>query len=150
MAYPSTIDAFTNKVDGTSDVLATDINSVQNSIVALETKVGITGSAVTSSLDYLFNYGTIGRNQTWQRFTTGTDRVNGVTYTNSTSRSILVHAVYQGSGSSMTVTITVSGVVIIQHSCNSNAVGVTLGGTFIVPTGATYSVNTMNFWAELR
>lgn len=42
--YPGSIDSYTIKVDGTSDVLAADINNLQDAVVALETRVGTTAS----------------------------------------------------------------------------------------------------------
>lgn len=51
MAYPLSIDSFSTKANG--DVIdASHVNDLQTSVVALETKVGITGSAVTASVDY--------------------------------------------------------------------------------------------------
>jgi len=51
--YPTGIDTFTTKVDNTNDVMAVDINDVQDAAEALEIKVGINGSAVAASIDYL-------------------------------------------------------------------------------------------------
>jgi len=53
MNYPSVIDSFVAKNDNSNDVMAVDINELQVAIVSLENKVGISGSAVTTSLDYL-------------------------------------------------------------------------------------------------
>lgn len=55
MAYPTSLDNFTPKVDNTDDVVALDVNELQTAIEALEAKVGIDSSAVTSSLDYKIN-----------------------------------------------------------------------------------------------
>lgn len=59
MAFPSAIDSFSVKVDYVSgDILpenivyASHINTLQNAIAAIETKVGIDNSAVTTSIDY--------------------------------------------------------------------------------------------------
>lgn len=52
MAYPSSIDSFSTKVTGDT-IQASHVNDLQTATVALETKVGITGSAVTSTIDYL-------------------------------------------------------------------------------------------------
>lgn len=52
MAFPSTLDDFTPKVDNTNDVMAIDINELQTAIEALEDKVGADSSAVTTSHDY--------------------------------------------------------------------------------------------------
>jgi hypothetical protein len=56
MPYPSNIDAFSTKVDGVTDVLAADINSLQVTVSGLQTKVGITSSGDVSSLDYKARY----------------------------------------------------------------------------------------------
>ena len=53
--FPSTIDSYSTKIDNTSDVLAGDINDVQDAIEALEVKVGVDSSAVTTTLDYKVN-----------------------------------------------------------------------------------------------
>jgi len=38
--YPTSIDTFTTKTDGVSDVLAEDVNKLQGAVVAIETKLG--------------------------------------------------------------------------------------------------------------
>lgn len=38
--YPASLDTFTNKTDGVDDVLAADINKLQDAIVAIQTKLG--------------------------------------------------------------------------------------------------------------
>lgn len=43
-SYPGSIKSFTTKVDTSDDVLAADMNDVQNEIVALETELGINAS----------------------------------------------------------------------------------------------------------
>lgn len=49
--FPTIIDSFTTHVDG--DVIeAADINAIQTAVVACETLLGITGSAVTGSVTY--------------------------------------------------------------------------------------------------
>lgn len=51
MAYPSTLPSYTTK--NTGDVIqAADVNGIQTDVVAIATKVGITGSAVTGTIDY--------------------------------------------------------------------------------------------------
>lgn len=42
--YPTSIDSYTTKIDGVSDVLAADTNNLQDAIVAIETRVGTTAS----------------------------------------------------------------------------------------------------------
>jgi len=54
-AYPAAIDSFVAKQDNVDDVEAVNINDLQEAIEALETKVGVTTSAVTASLDYKVN-----------------------------------------------------------------------------------------------
>jgi hypothetical protein len=55
MPFPTSIDSFTTKVDGVSDVLAADINNLQAGLVATQQKLGINGSGNTSSVDYLLS-----------------------------------------------------------------------------------------------
>lgn len=43
-AYPSSLDSYTTKLDGVSDVLAADINNLQDAVVALQTRVGVSAS----------------------------------------------------------------------------------------------------------
>lgn len=51
--FPATaIDSFTTKVDGTDYPAAAHINDLQNAVVAVQTKVGVDSSAVTTSHDY--------------------------------------------------------------------------------------------------
>ena len=50
--FPTTLDSFTPKVDNTNDVMAADVNGLQTAVAALQTKVGVDSSAVTSSHDY--------------------------------------------------------------------------------------------------
>lgn len=50
--FPGSLDSFSTKVDGSSDVLAADTNNLQDAVTALQTKVGVNGSSNTSSVDY--------------------------------------------------------------------------------------------------
>jgi len=51
--FPDTaIDSFTDKTDNVDDVMAADVNNLQDAVVAIETKVGIDNSTVATSLDY--------------------------------------------------------------------------------------------------
>lgn len=52
MAYPTTLDTFTDRVDNVDSVVAADVNLPHNAVEALEAKVGIDGSAVSTSHDY--------------------------------------------------------------------------------------------------
>jgi hypothetical protein len=42
-SYPGALDSFSVKVDGVTDILAAHVNNLQDSVVAIETAVGITG-----------------------------------------------------------------------------------------------------------
>ena len=53
--FPVTLDAYAALVDNTDDVLAAHPNDRGDAIEALEAKVGVDGSAVTTSLDYKVN-----------------------------------------------------------------------------------------------
>lgn len=44
--YPAALDSFATKVDGVDDVLAADINKLQDAVLALQTKLGANGSDV--------------------------------------------------------------------------------------------------------
>lgn len=92
----------------------------------------------------------LGVGQTWQDLTAS--RVSGTTYTNSTGRPIMVTAGGQAVSGSPQITVVVQGVTIIQWNF---PYGTGQPVSFIVPTGATYSVTfgsgtTMNRWVELR
>lgn len=50
--FPTSIDSYTTKADGVDYPAASHINEPQSAIVALETKVGVDSSAVTTSHDY--------------------------------------------------------------------------------------------------
>lgn len=51
MSYPTSIDSYSIKNTGDT-IQASHINDLQTGVVAIETKVGITGSADTSTIDY--------------------------------------------------------------------------------------------------
>ena len=52
MAYPTNIDNFTHHIDSVDDVMAVDVNELQDAIESLEAKVGADSSAVNTSHDY--------------------------------------------------------------------------------------------------
>lgn len=97
----------------------------------------------------------LGVNQTWQSFAVGTARVSGTTYTNSTSRPIMVAVtVGKSQDGTMSTTVTVSGIPIIS-SIQGMSSALTETFTFIVPPTQTYVVTvggltTIRHWAELR
>lgn len=53
MAYPTSLDSFTTKIDGVDYPKASHINSLQTAVEALETKVGVENSAISTSIDYI-------------------------------------------------------------------------------------------------
>lgn len=64
--FPTSLDNFTNKIDGVDYPEAVHINDLQDAVEALEEKVGVNSSGVTSSLDYKIN------NLNGSNITTGT------------------------------------------------------------------------------
>jgi len=52
--FPTSLDSLSDVVTGTAIVVSTT-NNIQDSIIALETKMGVTSSAVTSAHDYMLN-----------------------------------------------------------------------------------------------
>lgn len=94
----------------------------------------------------------IGASQTYQDVTSS--RVKGTTYTNNTSKPILV-CVSGGttSGANVTMIYTVDGIRIGEGNGDSTNGGAVYPFSFIVPVGSTYSVGgTRNVgrWVELR
>lgn len=53
--YPTSLDSFTDKVDGVDDILADETNAQSSAIEALEAKVGITDSSDPDSIEYKVN-----------------------------------------------------------------------------------------------
>jgi len=58
--FPTTLDVYSDKVDGTDYPQAAHINNPQDAIEALEAKVGVDSSAVATSLDFLMKNTTSG------------------------------------------------------------------------------------------
>jgi hypothetical protein len=56
MSFPTGLDSFTTKVDNVDDVLASHVNDLQTAVAAIETKLGIDSSAVTTSIDYFLKH----------------------------------------------------------------------------------------------
>lgn len=52
-AFPTSLDSITDKADVTDDVVAADVNGVYDCIEHIEAKLGVDGSAVATSIDYL-------------------------------------------------------------------------------------------------
>ena len=99
----------------------------------------------------------IGNSQTWQNMlgsATGcaAARASGVTCTNSTGRPIMVSVGATNIPNyAENITGSVNGTVICENGASYG--GTYMGVTFIVPSGATYSITTtqlINVWSELR
>lgn len=97
----------------------------------------------------------LGVGQAYQVFNTG--RALGGTYTNSTGAPIYVSVSAYASAPSQGLVATVAGVAITLGYTQSNGTGGVFrgaSGSFIVPAGATYSVNVsggvLDSWSELR
>lgn len=157
--FPASLDSFTTKVNGVDDVLAADTNNLQDAVSALQTKIGVNGSAVATSLDKRIALleaiaaQVIGVGQTWQDFTAS--RVDNTAYQNTTGRPIMV-AVSQDdlSGTNrMWAYVSTNGStwVTVMSSMSSES---TRGSfSFIVPAGHYYRVDTSTtiiYWTELR
>jgi hypothetical protein len=56
MSFPISLDSFVTLVDNTDDVMASHQNERATAIVAIETKLGINSSAVTTSIDYFLKH----------------------------------------------------------------------------------------------
>ena len=54
--FPTSLDSYTTKIDNTDDVLAAHVNDLQSAVSALETKMGVTSSAVNTTLDYFLKH----------------------------------------------------------------------------------------------
>lgn len=159
--FPGSLDTFSTKVDGTSDVLAADTNNLQDAVSALQAKVGTNGSAVPTSIDKrlavveLSASKAAGVDQTWQNM--AASRADSVTYTNTTGRAISVSVGWNsGTSGAITLNLLVGGVVASSNQTVPPA-GFNNVATVsaVVPNGATYSVtrsggSTLNYWSELR
>jgi hypothetical protein len=54
--YPSALDTYVTLVDNVDNVLAAHVNDKGSAIAALEAKVGVDSSAVTTSIDYFLKH----------------------------------------------------------------------------------------------
>lgn len=115
-----------------------------------------TGTDTTESiisaakLDAKVKTRSLGDGQTWQNLTAS--RSGGVTYTNSTGRTIYVSA--SGTSGSVRLSMVVNGITV-QSNGENDTPGNGFGGVCaVVPNGSTYSVTvttgSVTQWAELR
>lgn len=95
--------------------------------------------------------GVLGAGQTWQDVKAS--RAVNTTYTNTTGKPIVVHAVVSSTAAASAV-ITISGVALISSAQATATANIAI--TAIIPPGATYSVGvnggtaTLGNWLELR
>jgi len=155
--YPTSIDTFTTKTDGVSDVLAEDVNKLQGAVVAIETKLG-SGSAVPSAALPASSLGSgtansttflrgdktwvspssLGLGQSWASATI----TRGVTYTNSTGKPIAfsIHCLSGGAGGGYLYT-TIDGVNVPFAEWYVNGGSYPFSGIFVVPPDKQYLWN---------
>lgn len=111
---------------------------------------------ITSASQVAVPNNSIGVGQTWQDVTSS--RASGTTYTNSTSKPIMVSVFSSGQDSGFTLSCYVDGVLVAQGSGGGGGDARRTGNaSFIVPSGSTYSATysggangTTLKWAELR
>ena len=86
--FPTSIDDFTDYVDGTTILEAVTLNNMQKAIEALEAKVGIDDSVVTASHDYKIDH--IGGDYSWAHDGTKVfDGINPTSYSALSLNSII-------------------------------------------------------------
>jgi hypothetical protein len=93
----------------------------------------------------------IGFSQTWQSFVTGSTRVSGTTYTNTTGKPIMVSVISTGGGGLQT-DLTISSLLVSRTTIGGAGTNYA-SATGIVPPGATYSATfngSSSTWFELR
>jgi len=107
------------------------------------------GTGQTTAADAGSALGAIGVSQTWQNVLSS--RSNGVTYTNSTGRPIMVAVAAGPTSNNQSLSVSVGGVSLGSVTLTA---GYTSGAfQFIVPASTTYVVSTsgsLGTWAELR
>lgn len=153
----STADPFSIIEKGTvagSLVLVDDLaTTAKQGVIQLATNAEVvTGTNATKAVTpSAYWSATIGWGQTWQSVTAS--RSAGVSYTNSTGRPIQVAVSIKDNGQTQTTWAIVSGVTIINIGDLTGGESSHTAFSFIVPNGATYSVNGSNpitQWSELR
>jgi len=158
--FPSGIDSFTTKIDSVDDVIAADTNNLQDAVLALQTKIGVNGSAVATTINKKLSVAeaavaqALGVSQTWQNVTGS--RTSGVTYTNSTGRSIAVSiSVDTGANGASTIDFYVSGVrTAVSRTVPPGGFNTWSFISIVIPPGVNYSAvitaSNGTIWFELR
>ena len=131
--------------------LATEAKSgivkLKNSITARQEDAAVTEKAVAEAVEANKS---IGIDQSWQDMKS--QRQNGVIYTNTTGRAIMILVSEQQSSSSQTCELEINGVRVIKSVSYGAADGCIISA--LIPAGATYKVIYKNYppleWWELR
>lgn len=153
-----TIDAYTKKESDKKFALKDDlpplatetktgIVKIKNIINAKQTDAAVTEKAVSDLVEA--NKG-LGVDQTWQDMKS--QRQNGVIYTNTTGRAIMILVSQQQSSSSQTCELEINGKRVLKNVSYGTADGCIISA--LIPAGATYKVIYKNYppleWWELR
>lgn len=137
-----------SSITANSVILGNGSSALSGNLVAPGTSGNVLKSNGTTWTSAAESESGIGIGQTWQNMTSS--RSFGSSYTNSTSKSIMV-AITSTAGSGTTMAATVGGVLVQTNGVHAATELNTL--TFIVPPSTSYSVastETLNNWAELR
>jgi len=125
----------------------TGIVKIKNIINAKQTDAAVTEKAVSDLVEA--NKG-LGVDQTWQDMKS--QRQNGVIYTNTTGRAIMILVSQQQSSSSQTCELEINGKRVLKNVSYGTADGCIISA--LIPAGATYKVIYKNYppleWQELR
>lgn len=132
-------------------ILATEtkagITKLKNAITAKQEDAAVTEKAVAEVIEANKS---IGVDQTWQNIKS--QRQNGVIYTNTTGRPIMILVSEQQSSTSQTCELEINGVKVIKNVSYGTADGCIISA--LIPAGATYKVIYKNYppleWFELR
>ena len=111
------------------------------------TGTGITFPSATVQTDAAIGYG-----QTWQNV--AGSRVAGTTYTNSTTKPIMVNISLTSTSTGNSASFAVGGVTVWSNSVSTSSGNYATSFSTIVPVGSTYILNNSNnsitAWTELR
>lgn len=125
----------------------TGIVKLKNIINAKQTDTAVTEKAVS---DLVEANKSIGVDQTWQDMKS--QRQNGVIYTNTTGRAIMILVSQQQSSSSQTCELEINGKRVLKNVSYGTADGCVISA--LIPARATYKVIYKNYppleWQELR
>lgn len=153
-----TIDAYVKKESDKKFALKDDLPplatetkagvvKLKNSVTTKQEDAAVTEKAVAEAIEA--NKG-LGIDQTWQDMKS--QRQNGVIYTNTTGRAIIILVSEQQSSSSQTCELEINGKRVIKNVSYGAADGCIISA--LIPAGATYKVIYKNYppleWQELR